>query len=188
MIRINLLLVREVKRRLEAQRQALIACVLLLLALGLGAWGFYTQGQTRRARERELRQVEADLKSLEKILKEVKQFENQTALLQRKIVAVEDIKKSRRLPAPYLDELSRRLPTQIWLVGIQETGAGMKISGKSLNGNPGVADFMKNIERSPLFGAATLIESKEDFVRERRVIAFTITVPLLTPKKEQATS
>jgi type IV pilus assembly protein PilN len=188
MIRINLLLVREVKRRLELRRQVQVACLLLIVALGFGAWGFYTQGQTRKARERELRQIEAELKSLEKIIKEVKQFESKTALLQRKIEAVEDIKSNRTLPAPYLDELSRRLPEQVWLVAVQENGTSMKISGKSLNGNPGVADFMKNIELSPLFGTAGLIESKSEKVQDRQVMSFTITVPILKPKKEQATS
>ena len=189
MIRINLLLVREVKRRIELRRQIQVACVVLILALLGGAWTFYTQGQTRRARQARLLDIERELKSLEKILKEVKQFEERTALLQRKIDTIGDIKKNRRLPAPYLDELSRRLPDQIWLVAVQEEGGNrIKISGRSLNGNPGVADFMKNIERSPLFGTAGLIESKSETVRDRSVMSFTITVPLLTPKKEQATS
>lgn len=188
MIRINLLLVREVKRRIELQRQIQVACVLLILALVGGAWTFYTQGQTRRARQARLLDIERELKSLEKILKEVKQFEERTALLQRKIDTIGDIRKNRRLPAPYLDELSRRLPEQIWLVAVQESGSSIKISGRSLNGNPGVADFMKNIELSPLFGTAGLIESKSETIRDRSVMSFTITVPLLTPKKEQATS
>lgn len=188
MIRINLLLVREVKRRLELRRQIQVACVFLVLTVGAGVWGFYQQGQIRRARQDKLVQLEKELKSLEKILKEVADFKEQSALLQRKIKAIEAIKTSQRVPAPYLDEISRRLPEQVWLVGLQETGTGMKISGKSLNGNPGVADFMKNIERSPLFGTAGLIEAKAEVIRDRQVMSFTITVPLILPKKEQATS
>ncbi len=188
MIRINLLQAREVRQRLELRRQIQVACVLLVLGLGLGGWIFYHQGQTRQARERELRQIEAELKSLEKILEEVKAFEEQTALLQRKLDAIEAIKASQRFPAPYLDEISRRLPEQVWLVALQETGNTMKISGKSLNGNPGVADFMKNIERSPLFGTAGLIESVSETIRDRQVMSFTITVPIIIPKKPRATS
>jgi Tfp pilus assembly protein PilN len=188
MIRINLLLVREVERRLELRRQIQVACVLVVMALGLGVWVFYTQGQTRQARERELQQLEAELKSLEKIIKEVRQFKKQSALLQRKIEAIETIKANQRVPAPYLDEISRRLPDQVWLVAIRETGTNMRISGKSLNGNPGVADFMKSIERSPLFGTAGLIEAKSETIQDRQVMAFTIVVPLISPKKAQATS
>jgi hypothetical protein len=56
-----------------------------------------------------------------------------------------------------------------------------------LNGNPGVADFMKNIERSPFFGTAGLVESKSEMLLNRPVMTFTITVPVV-PKKTQAAS
>jgi Tfp pilus assembly protein PilN len=79
------------------------------------------------------------------------------------------------------------LPEQVWLEAIQETGPTLKITGKSLNGNPGVADFMKNIERSPFFGTAGLVESKSEMLLNRPVMTFTITVPVV-PKKTQAAS
>jgi hypothetical protein len=40
MIRINLLLVREVKQRLELRRQLQVACGLLIIAVGIGGWVF----------------------------------------------------------------------------------------------------------------------------------------------------
>jgi Tfp pilus assembly protein PilN len=188
MIRINLIQVREVKRRLGMRRQMQVACVLLIAALGVGGWVFYTQGQARRAREYELRDIEAELKSLEKIIEEVAQFEEQTALLQRQLESIQTLKINQRIPAPYLEEISRRLPEQVWLEALQETSATVKIRGKSLNGNPGVADFMKSIEQSPLFGTAGLIESRSEIIQDRTVMSFTITVPMILPKKEQATS
>jgi Tfp pilus assembly protein PilN len=192
MIRINLLQVQEVKRRLEVRRQMQVAVLVVLLAIGLGAWLSYNQGQTRRMRERELQLVEAEIASLKQVIAEVREFESRKALLQRKLDAIKTIKANQRLPAPYLDEISRRLPKQIWLESLKENNSIMTIKGKSLNGNPGVADFMKSIERSPLFGAPGLIESIAETVQNRRVISFTVTVPMLNPKqereKEQATS
>jgi type IV pilus assembly protein PilN len=188
MIRINLLLVREVKQRLELRRQLQVACGLLILTVGIGLWVFYEQGQTRAARIYELEQLQAELKSLEKIVKEVEQFQKQTRLLEKKIEVIGDLKTGQRLPAPLLDEISQRLPEQVWLEVIQETGPALKISGKSLNGNPGVADFMKNIERSPFFGTAGLIESKSETLQNRPVMSFTITVPVLAPKKKSVAS
>jgi type IV pilus assembly protein PilN len=186
MIRINLLLVREVKQRRELRLQLQLAGVLLLLAVGAGLWLFYEQGRTRDARVRELEQLQAELKALEKIVKEVEQFQKQTRILEKKVEVIGDLKKNQRVPAPLLDEISRRLPEQIWLEVIQETGPSWKISGKSLNGNPGVADFMKNIERSPFFGTAGLIESKSETLQNRPVMSFTITVPLAPKKKPVA--
>jgi type IV pilus assembly protein PilN len=188
MIRINLLPVREVKRRLALRRQLQTAAALFILAVGCGAWLFYTQGQTRQAQARELEQLQAELKSLEKIVKEVEQFQKQAALLEKKVEVIGGLKVSRRLPAPWLDEISQRLPEQVWLETIQESGTGLQIRGKSLNGNPGVADFMKNIERSPFFGTAGLVESKSENVQDRQVMTFTITVPIAPPQKKQASA
>jgi type IV pilus assembly protein PilN len=188
MIRINLLPVREVKRRVALRRQLQTAVALLVVAVGCGAWVFYTQGQTRQARVRELEQLQAELQSLEKIVKEVEQFQKQAELLDKKAEVINNLKTSRRLPAGWLDDISQRLPEQVWLESIQESGTGLQIRGKSLNGNPGVADFMKNIELSPFFGTAGLVESKSENVQDRQVMTFTITVPIATLQKKPTTS
>ena len=183
MIRINLLLVREVKRRLELRKQLQLAAVLLVLVVAYGVYSYWGQTQERRDREDELQQIQAELDTLEKILKEVEAFEERTALLQRQLEAIRSIKTNQGLPAPYLDEISNRLPEQVWLVGLHETGKRIRIQGKSLNGNPGVADFMQSIESSPLFGTAELVESKTEEIQKLQVKSFAITVPILKLKK-----
>jgi Tfp pilus assembly protein PilN len=188
MIRINLLSVRAVKRRGALQLQLQVAAAALVLAIGAGGWLWYALGQTRQARARELEQLQAELKSLEKIVKEVEQFQKQAALLEKKVGVISNLKASQRLPAPWLDEISRHLPEQVWLEAIQENNNGLQIRGKSLNGNPAVADFMNNIERSPFFGVAGLVESRSETFQDRQVMSFTITVPIATPQKKPATS
>jgi len=84
--------------------------------------------------------------------------------------------------------LSRSLPEQVWVISIQEQGQDIRITGKSLNGNIGIATFMENMGSSPLFGTAELIESKTELFLDRQVVSFTLTVPFEKPKSEQATS
>ncbi|MCZ6874601.1 MAG: PilN domain-containing protein [bacterium] len=186
MIRINLLQARELKSRREVQQQITIACLLIIGTVAFCGWTSFEQVRALDAKRNELRQVEAQLTKLDKIVKEVATFEEQSELVLRKIDAVKTAKSSQRIPARYLDEISQRLPEQVWLVALQESGLRMRISGKSLNGHPGVADFMKNIEHSPLFGTAGLIESKSEIIDDHKVMSFTITVPLIVLEKEQA--
>lgn len=188
MIRINLLSARVVRHQAVLRQQLMVAAALLLLTVGGGGWLFYVQGQERQARTRELEQMQAELKSLEKIVKEVEQFQKQVGFLEKKVEVIANLKASQRFPASWLDEISRQLPEQVWLEAIQESGTGLQIRGKSLNGNPAVADFMKNMERSPLFGVAGLVESKSENFQDRQVMSFTITVPLASPQKKPATS
>lgn len=186
MIRINLLQAREFENRRELKQQIAVACLLIIGTVAFCGWTSLKQARVLNAKQNELRRVEAQLKKLDKIVKEVAAFEEESELVQRKIDAVQAAKSSQRIPARYLDEISRRLPEQVWLVALQESGLRMRISGKSLNGNPGVADFMKNIEHSPLFGTAGLVESKSEIIDDHKVMSFTITVPLVALEKEQA--
>ena len=183
MIRINLLLVREVKRRLELRRQLLLTGVLVVLVLVYCGYSYMGLIGERRARQDELQQIKAELVGLEKILKEVKAFEKRTGKLKRQLAAIQAIKTNQGLPALYLDEISNRLPEQVWLVELQHTGKSMRIRGRSLNGLAGVAQFRKNIGRSRLFGTAKKGTSKRERIQKREVTAFAITVPMAKRKK-----
>ena len=188
MIHINLLPAREAKRRIVLRNQLqLAALLLLLLGVGLGAMTL-SQRQKRAALEDELRGIEMEIASLEKIVKEVEDFQTRKDQLQRQIEVVTNLKKNQRRPALLMDALSRSLPDQVWLMQVQERGSGMQITGKSLNGNVGIAAFMENMGRSPWFGTAELVESKSEVLLNRPVVSFTVTVPLTRPKTDQATT
>jgi Tfp pilus assembly protein PilN len=98
------------------------------------------------------------------------------------------LRTNQHRPAPVLDALSDSLPEQVWLLKVNETGSSLQITGNSLNGMVGIATFMDNLERSPWFGNAELIESKSEALAERTVVSFTLTVPITVPKPPQATS
>lgn len=186
MIRINLLQDQGHKNSRELKQQIAVACMLLIATVAFCGWTSLELSENLNAKRSELGRVEAQLKDLDKIVKEVEEYEAQVDLVQRKIDAVKMAKNSQRVPARYLDEISQRLPEQVWLVALQESGLRMRISGKSLNGDPGVADFMTNIGQSPLFGTASLVESKAEIIDDHQVKSFTITVPLVAVEKEQA--
>jgi type IV pilus assembly protein PilN len=188
MIRINLLPAREAKRRIVLRNQLqLTVFLLLLLGVGLGAMTL-SQRQKRAALEQELARVETEIASLENIVKEVEVFQTRKDQLQRQIEVVTNLKKNQRRPALLMDALSRSLPEQVWLMQVQERDTGLQITGKSLNGNIGIAAFMENMGRSPWFGTAELVESKSEVFLNRPVVSFTVTVPLTMLKTEQATT
>lgn len=187
MIRINLLPAREARRRVELRRQTQVAIGALVLTVGSGVWGYFTQNTYLEARQDELAQVEAEVKRLEAIIKEVQQFEEKKALLDKKVGAIEEIKTKQRRPARLLDDVSRSLPDQLWLTSVKETNSGVQISGKSFD-NVGIAAFMENLERSSSFGSVELIESKSELLQGRQVVAFTVVARVAAAKKKEATS
>lgn len=188
MIRINLLPAHEVKQRFILRTQLAVAVLLVVATVSGCVWVMYLQGQEKSQRMAALSQVEAEIASLENIVKKVDAFKIKRNQLQKQIEVVDGLKQNQRRPAPVLDALSRSLPDQVWLIGIQEKGKGMRITGKSLNGNVGIATFMENMGHSPWFGTAELVESKSEIFLNRPVVSFTLTVPVRKPKSERATS
>lgn len=188
MIRINLLPAREAKRRIELRNQLQVGCLLLVLAVAGGIWLTYSQNQIKAARVAELGRIEAEIASLESLVKEVNAFQRRSDQLRKQVEVITALRTKQQRPAPVLDALSDSLPEQVWLVKVHETGNSLHITGNSLNGMVGIAAFMDNLGRSLWFGNAELIESKSETLLERTVVSFTLTVPMKTPKQQQATS
>jgi type IV pilus assembly protein PilN len=188
MIRINLLPAREAKRRIVLRRQLQLTALLLGCAFVLVFMVARSQGKVKEARGAELARIDREIASLNHIIKEVDAFKAKRDLLQKQIEVVHGLKQGQARPAPLLDELSRSLPEKVWLDQVQERGNGLQITGKSLNGNVGIAAFMENMGHSPWFGTAELVESKSEMFRDRRVVSFTVTVPITVPKSKGATT
>jgi len=187
MIRINLLPAREARRRGEVRRQLYVAAVAVVVALGIGIWGYMAQNSDLGAHQQELAGIEEEIKRLDQVIKEVQKFETKKTQLDKKVGAIEDIKTKQRRPAHMLDEISRSLPDQMWLISIKDSGGGLQISGKSFD-NVGIAAFMENLERSSLFGSVELVESKSELLQGRQVVAFTVVARTVVSKKKEATS
>lgn len=189
MIRINLLPAREAKRRLEVRHQLQALVVVLVLTLGAGVWGYTLQNAAIEQRQQEVARLDAEVKRLEEVIKEVRKFENQKSVMEKKVTAIEEIKLSQRRPARLLDEISASLPDKMWLQSIKDAGGGLQIVGKSFD-NVDIAAFMENLERSPSFSSVELVESKAELVQGRPVVAFTVIARIGAPnaKKKEATS
>ena len=187
MIRVNLLPERQATRRILLRTQLELA-ILALVLTGAGAgWLWIGQGREHQAKAEQLARVEAEIASLESLIKEVEDFKTRSATLRKQIEVIGSLEKSQRRPAPVLDALSQSLPQQVWLEKTREVGSLLHITGKSLNGMVGIATFMENMGRSPWFGTAEIVEAKSATIANREVKTFTIKVPLTRPKK-QATS
>lgn len=188
MIRINLLPAHEVKQRLILRTQVAVTMMLVVVMAVGCVWVMSLQRREKSARLAELSQIEAKISDLEETVKAVEAFKAKRNQLQKQIEVIDGLKQSQRRPAPMLDALSRSLPEQVWVISIKEQDKGMRITGKSLNGNVGIATFMENMSSSPWFGTAELIESKTEMFLNRPVVSFTLTVPIQKTKSEQATS
>lgn len=160
MIKINLLPVREERRRMGArQEQTLFLFVIILVCIGVFYWHSSTERKIKNLRV-QISQAEQEIQRLSKIVKEVEKFKSDKKILEDKIAVIDQLKTYRQVQVHYMDELNKALPEQVWLEFYQQRGDELVLRGKSLS-TEDVADFMRNIEASAYFSEVRLDQTSQ---------------------------
>jgi type IV pilus assembly protein PilN len=147
-----------------------------------GAWWL----QTNKLRDLDTR-IAADEKrqrDLKAIADQVAAFQQKKAILENKVLVIEQLRLSQKSPVHMLDEISKALPDYVWLSTLDETKGGLKFGGQS-NSLAAVADFISAMQRSGWFPTVDLATSTE----QQALINFTLTGAFKDPEvaaKEKA--
>jgi type IV pilus assembly protein PilN len=129
MIRINLLPVREARRRADLQQQGLVLVVLVAASLAItGWWHMALRSRVAAAHER-VAQIQAQIKQFEPQLKQVDAYKKKKAEVQKKLDVIAGLERSRSGPVHMMDELATRTPERMWLTSLQASGAGPRGPG-----------------------------------------------------------
>ncbi len=174
MIRINLLPHREEKRK--GRRQQFYVLLGLVSVLGAVIWflGFSVINREIDVQNEKNAFLKREIASLDKEISEIKAIQAQTnALLSRKRV-IEALQANRTEMVHLFNELAKQVPEGIYLRSLGQTGQKIAITGYAQS-NARITTLMNNLDESPLLESSTLIETKAESVRNRRLNAFSIT-------------
>ena len=192
MIRINLV-APERKSKAKDKGPALPAGALqsyLLLALFAGgalvlcAGAWWLQSNKLRDLETRIAADEKRQKDLEAIKQQVDQFQQKKAMLENKVLVIEQLRLAQRSPVHMLDEVSKALPDYVWLTSLDENRGAMRFAGQS-NSLAAVADFISGLQRSGWFPQVDLGTSQQ----AQNLVNFTLTGTFRDPEvaaKEKA--
>src|SRR5579863_6203619 len=150
MIRINLIPVRQVKKR-ELGRQQLVIFAFFLLLVGVGnyLWIGSVQADLDKRRAQVVK-LNNDIKQLEKVIGEVNSITKDKKALQDKLDVLKALKKRRAGPVKVMDALATLIPQHVWLTDVGDKGGSWNIKGMGMT-NDDVAEFMRELKRSPYF-------------------------------------
>ncbi len=158
MIRINLLPIRQTRKRETVQQQLLAFIGILILAIfGCGIWysleskGLSEMEETIKAKKQELAQ-------LDKIIGEVNEFTTKKKELEDKLSVIQTLKKGKTGPVRALDDLASEIPKRVWLTGMSEDGGSVTLEGRAID-HEDVSAFMKALQKSKYFDNIILIHS-----------------------------
>jgi len=138
------------------------------LVLCAGAWWL----QSNKIKDLETR-IAADEKrqrDLQAIKKQVDEFQQKKAVLENKVLVIEQLRLAQKSPVHMLDEISKALPDYVWLTTMDETSGAIRFAGGS-NSLAAVADFISALQRSGWFLQVDLGSSQEN----QNLVTFTLT-------------
>jgi type IV pilus assembly protein PilN len=159
MVEINLLPVREVRKRAEARQGVLQLALALILTLGsIGALQARLGDEMQSVQGR-IQQMEKDIARFKPQLDQVEAFKKKKSELEKKIDVISGLDRARHGPVRLLAELTDRIPARVWLTSLETSGGTLKLKGESLD-NELVALFLRDLGASPSFAETDLEGTK----------------------------
>ena len=180
MIRINLLPVREAKRKADVRQQ------LAMIGLSVGisvvlALGFHQLVRADLAgTKRRITQLNQQLAEFKPQQEQVDAFKAKKADIQQKLTVIERLERSRSGPVHILDELASRTPDRVWLTLLSANDGQIELKGMSLD-NELVALFLTSLNESKYFANVELKETELKLVDSLKLNTFRIMARLESP-------
>jgi type IV pilus assembly protein PilN len=184
MLQINLLPVREARRK-EDSRQLSMQAGLLVLLVGAGI-GFTHSIISEEIAESKARisQMQRDIDQYKPQLEQVAAFRAKKKELETKIGVIDELDLARSGPVRVLSELAARTPDRLWLTSVATEGKTVVMVGQSLD-NDLVALFLRSLGESAYFTQVDL--DKTEMKGEHgglRLMSFRIRAKLANPDSD----
>lgn len=183
MLKINLLPVRQLKKRAKAKKQLFGMFFLFLLVLAALAMTGALQAQKISGYQTELAALKKEKNSYTPTLKKIEKLKKDKEELVRKTDIIKKLKTDSSLTVQTLDEVANRVDNQrMWLDSLHQQNASLRLSGVALD-NQTIAQFMDNLKESAIVQDVTLTNSSLKVVSGRNLKSFQLTCVVAQPAK-----
>ncbi len=183
MIRINLLPVKQAKKRGAGQRE-IVLFVLILVGMGLLLYSIYNSGEQRiSVLQKKKADIQAEMKRLSELIGDINTIQAKKKNLQKKLGIIQLLQKGKSGPVRVLDELSTVIPKKVWLKDLVQSKDALKMTGFATD-NKEIAVFMKNLESSKYFQNVVLVSitQSKDKSSSAPVMSFAINCKYKLPR------
>jgi len=150
MIRINLLPVREARRKADLQQLGLTVALALGLAIAAVVLFHLSLIHEISSSEERVAQMTQQIDAFKPQLVQVEVYRQKKGDMEKKLGVIANLDRSRSGPVHVLEELSAHTPSRLWIDKLESLSSGITLGGLSLD-NEVVATFMKALEDSPYF-------------------------------------
>ena len=185
MIRINLLkaeakapVIEEVRvkgKKLPVSPSLILGLVIVLI----GAVAYFQMHSINN--EKILLNVAQDEKTkLGDVEAKLTKVEAQKAVIVKKISLISELQSFQGVALRIMDEISKTIPDWVWLTEVTCDKKQVQIKGNALS-NKLIADFISNLEASPIFEKVEIISSIQQTRANQKILEFLLTTNYVSP-------
>lgn len=159
MIRINLLPSKTAAASTASGASVLeLAVILFLIAAGGAVCYFLWSDFEQRLAEaqKKINEEQEAINRLASVIKIIEEHKKKKENLEQQLGIIESLKNSRQGPVRVLDEISIRIPKQVWIENVQQRGGKLAIQGEA-ESNEIMTNFMRTLESSPIITDVELL-------------------------------
>lgn len=167
MIKINLLAAEHSLSKktvaLPKGRNLTILCSLILIvAPAFAGWRYFgLTGEAARI-DSEIASTQEEATRLRAVIAQVEEFETRKASLEQRVALIEELRREQSGPVHMLEQISRALPSLLWLTRLQQGAEPGEVLVEGLcTTMTGLSDFVGNLEASGYFRRSVEIVSSQ---------------------------
>ncbi len=183
MIQINLLPVREARRKADAKQQLMVMGI-AVAATFAAVFMFHQVLKLDIGDSRErVQSLQARLEQFAPQQAQVNAYKEKKAEIERKLDVIKRLERSQQGPVHILDQLASSTPDRVWITELDASAGALQLRGMS-DDNQRVADFLTALSESPYFGDVELVETQLEEVQELKLNTFIIQAQIQDPEAE----
>ena len=179
MIRINLLPVREERKKERTRLDVSITVLLVLLAVLVGVYLYINVTGEIKTLKTQLKAKKVEDARLTKKVGEIKILKKKKLELQKKIGIINALNKQRVVALKVMEELSIQVPEKIWFKSLQKKGSTLSIVGISLDDQT-LSTFISRLSHSKRFRHVWLQQSKQVVLNNVKLKEFSLNCNIVT--------
>lgn len=186
MLRINLLPIRQLKKRAKAKQEIAGFFVIFLCLLAILGFVYFLQASKISTINKTIANLTAEQNRLAPQLAAVQKLKNDQKELSRKISVVDKLKAESSITVHILDEVANRVDnTRMWLTSLNQQGNSLALTGIALD-NQTIAQFMDTLKTSPYIQVVNLSDASLKRISGKNLKEFSLHCQISLPKEEKS--
>ena len=184
MLRINLLPIRQLKKRAAAKNQ-IVFCVVFAFFIAILTVISLIQIHKISTIESSITELTKEQKRLAPEISAIDKLKKDKAEFERKISIIRQLKADSSLTVHILDDVANVVDnSRMWLTSLTQQGNVLSLTGIALD-NQTVADFMDKLKTSPFIQSVELSNSSLRKISDRNLKEFSLTCAVSQPHQSQ---